>query len=41
MSLLVDEAQLSFPEVLWPDFTPEILTRIIADFTERERRHGK
>lgn len=41
MSLLVDEAQLSFPDVLWPDFTPELLTSIINDFTERERRHGK
>lgn len=41
MSLLVDEAQYSFPELLWPDFTPEILTSIIGDFNARERRHGK
>lgn len=41
MSLLVDEAQYSFPELLWPDFTPEILTGIIGDFRTRERRHGK
>lgn len=41
MSLLVDEAQYSFPELLWPDFTPSILMSIIDDFKERERRHGK
>jgi undecaprenyl diphosphate synthase len=41
LSLLVDEAQYAFPEVLWPDFTPEILARIISDFRARERRHGK
>lgn len=41
LSLLVDEAQLSFPELLWPDFTPAHLTAIIDDFTARERRHGK
>lgn len=41
MSLLVDEAQLSFPELLWPDFTPELLTDIITEFNTRERRHGK
>jgi len=41
MSLLVDEAQYSFPELLWPDFTSEILTGIINDFSARERRHGK
>jgi undecaprenyl diphosphate synthase len=41
MSLLVDEAQYSFPELLWPDFTPEALTDIVNEFSERERRHGK
>ncbi len=41
LSLLMDETQLSFPEVLWPDFTPELLTRIISDFQKRERRRGK
>lgn len=41
MSLLVDEAQLSFPELLWPDFGPQHLTEIITDFQKRERRHGK
>lgn len=41
MSLLVDEAQLSFPELLWPDFTPDSLTDIIGDFRSRERRRGK
>ena len=41
MSLLVDEAQYSFPELLWPDFTPQVLTDILDDFRARERRHGK
>lgn len=41
MSLLVDEAQLSFPKLLWPDFGPNVLTEIIDDFKARERRHGK
>lgn len=41
MSLLVDEVQYSFPELLWPDFGPEILTSILDDFRARERRHGK
>ncbi len=41
MSLLADEAQFSFPEVFWPDFTPERLEAIIDDFTARERRKGK
>lgn len=41
MSLLVDEAQYSFPELLWPDFSPELLAKIVSDFRARERRHGK
>lgn len=41
MSLLADEAQLAFPEVLWPDFTPAHLVEIIGNFNNRERRHGK
>lgn len=41
LSLLVDEAQLSFPKLLWPDFSPELLTAIVTDFKNRERRHGK
>jgi undecaprenyl diphosphate synthase len=41
LSLLVDEAQYSFPELLWPDFTPEVLAGIVSDFNNRERRHGK
>lgn len=41
MSLLADEAQFAFPEVLWPDFTAANLQSIIDDFHERERRHGK
>lgn len=41
MSLLADEAQLAFPELLWPDFTGQQLQTIIADFRMRERRLGK
>lgn len=41
MSMLVDEAQYSFPKVLWPDFTQDILTDIIENFKSRERRRGK
>lgn len=40
MSLLVDEAQYAFPELLWPDFSPTTLTGLVEDFKERERRHG-
>lgn len=41
MSLLADEAQLAFPNVYWPDFTPDLLEKIILDYQSRERRHGK
>jgi undecaprenyl diphosphate synthase len=41
MSLLADETQLAFPELLWPDFTPKHLTDIVSDFQSRERRLGK
>jgi len=41
MNLLTDEAQLSFPQVLWPDFSSELLVQLIDDFRDRERRHGK
>lgn len=41
LSLLADEAQLAFPEVLWPDFTGDMVADIIDDFTARERRKGK
>ncbi len=41
LSLLTDETQLSFPELLWPDFGPQNLTEIVTDFQKRERRHGK
>jgi undecaprenyl diphosphate synthase len=41
MSLLADEAQLAFPELLWPDFSKETLTSLVNDFNARERRRGK
>lgn len=40
-SLLADEAQYAFPEVLWPDFTADKLQIVIDDFRSRERRRGK
>ncbi len=41
LSLLTDESQYAFPEVLWPDFSAEILSNIIDEFKSRERRKGK
>ncbi|MBH1956746.1 undecaprenyl diphosphate synthase family protein [Candidatus Saccharibacteria bacterium] len=41
MSLLADETQFSFPELLWPEFTGETLANIIMEFNSRERRRGK
>ena len=41
MSLLADETQFEYPELLWPDFTGDHLTKIIKNFHTRERRHGK
>ncbi len=41
MSLLVDEAQLAFPEVYWPDFKSDEFKKILDDFHSRQRRHGK
>ncbi len=41
LGLLTDEAQYAFPEVLWPDFTPELLQATLDDFSSRERRLGK
>lgn len=41
LSLLADEAQLVFPELLWPDFTSEHMAQILDEFTRRERRFGK
>lgn len=41
MSLLADEVQYAFPEVLWPDFTAKQLRLVIDDFKKRERRLGK
>jgi len=41
LSLLSGESQLAFPNVLWPDFSGEILTKILDDFSKRERRLGR
>ena len=37
----VANAQLFFPELHFPDFTPERFTQVINDYYVRERRHGK
>lgn len=36
----VAEAQLSFPDVLWPDFTPELFKAVLSDYGQRGRRQG-
>jgi undecaprenyl diphosphate synthase len=33
-------AEMTFPEVLWPDFTPDHLRAALDDFAARERRYG-
>ncbi len=33
-------SELVFPQVLWPDFTPEEYEKAIADYQSRERRFG-
>ncbi|HYG83453.1 MAG TPA: undecaprenyl diphosphate synthase family protein [Verrucomicrobiae bacterium] len=41
LSLIADNAQYAFPEVLWPDMSAELLETIINDFERRERRLGR
>ncbi|MCA9338045.1 undecaprenyl diphosphate synthase family protein [Candidatus Saccharibacteria bacterium] len=41
LSLLSDNTQFAYPEVLWPDFTPKHLADILADYNSREKRGGK
>lgn len=41
LSLLTDESQLVFPELLWPDFTADHIRAILEEFNGRERRLGK
>lgn len=33
-------SELVFPDVMWPDFTPEEYEKAIADYQSRERRFG-
>ena len=33
-------SELFFPKKYWPEFTPEELEKIFAEYYERERRHG-
>lgn len=41
MSLLADNAQFAFPDVLCPDFSTDDLVGVIDDFKKRERRFGQ
>ena len=41
LSLLTGETQYAYPQVLWPDFNPELLNKILDDYQARERRLGK
>lgn len=34
-------SEFAFTDVLWPDFTPEILQQMIDNYKTRERRYGK
>ncbi|MBU6491099.1 di-trans,poly-cis-decaprenylcistransferase [Patescibacteria group bacterium] len=34
-------SELFFLDTLWPDFSKEELDAVLADFSERERRHGR
>ena len=34
-------SELAFTDVLWPDFSPEVLKKIIENYKTRERRYGK
>jgi undecaprenyl diphosphate synthase len=34
-------SEFAFTDVLWPDFTPELLQQMIDNFNTRERRYGK
>ena len=34
-------SELAFTDVLWPDFSPEVLKQIIENYKTRERRYGK
>ena len=41
LTFLSGEAQLVFPQILWPDFTVDELDRALIDYHGRERRFGK
>ena len=41
LTFLIGESQFCFPELLWPEFTPQHLKKIVHDFAQRERRMGK
>ena len=41
LSLITSESQFAFPQVLWPDFTPELLAAELDAFGDRERRMGR
>ena len=41
LTFLIGDAQLSFPEVLWPDFSRDQLYEVLKSYNNRERRFGK
>jgi tritrans,polycis-undecaprenyl-diphosphate synthase [geranylgeranyl-diphosphate specific] len=41
LGLIAGDAQFAFPEVLWPDFTSEMLDDLVDDFKTRDRRMGR
>ncbi len=41
LGLITGDSQYAFPEVLWPDFTSEMLREIADDFEDRDRRLGR
>jgi undecaprenyl diphosphate synthase len=41
LTFLIGEAQLAFPQVFWPDFSREVLHKILSTYDKKERRFGK
>ncbi|HSE29049.1 MAG TPA: undecaprenyl diphosphate synthase family protein [Candidatus Saccharimonadales bacterium] len=41
LGFLTTDSQYSFPPVLWPDLTKEMVSEICDDYLSRERRYGK
>ena len=39
--LLVEDAELYFPDVNWPDFNKKHVYKALEEYSKRERRHGR